>query len=98
MPCNTMTRVKLELKKANMDLLKKAVEGIYGRVYVESKDRISWSGGSYDRNTGMLTVRSESEGNGIRRAYSTEIVTAQAKRFGWTMKQTGTNQYEVVKR
>lgn len=98
MPCNTLTSVKLALEKANMTLLRKAIESIYGTIYTQTADYMSWPNGSYDRNKGMLTVRSESKGNEIRRAYSTQIVKQQAARFGWQVKSTGTNQFELNKR
>lgn len=43
----------------------------------------------------LLVNRSQAE---IRQAYSTQIVKQTAKKFGWTLKQTGPNQFQTLKR
>lgn len=100
MPCDTRYRVTLELKNASIDLLRKAVEQALkekATLYDDQKT-LAWYGGGYNRDTGILTVRNAKEGNAIKRAYSEQMVRAQAQRFGWQVKSLGNNKYEVIKR
>ena len=98
MPCDSVITVSLELKGADLDLLKKALEATGERVYGATKDQISWYGGEYDRRTGVIKVKNEASGKLIKKAYSAEIVKAQAKRFGWQLKETSAFTYEITKR
>lgn len=99
MPCYTITEVKLELKNANLALLTKAINNIMKNAYIQLRDNgLVWSGGSYDKATGMLSVRNEADGKLIKRAYSREIVKSQASRFGWSIKETSQFKYEIIKR
>jgi hypothetical protein len=103
MPCNTITTVSLELKNANTALLRKAVEAVIGErggyLISHNEKFLRWSmGGSYDRQTGKLTVQSEAQGNKIKQYYSGEVVKAQAKKFGWQVKTVGANKFEIIKR
>lgn len=98
MPCYTVTKVTLELNNANLDLLTKAVMK-HTKSTIRSIDNgIAWLEGSYDKTTGKLVVRSEELGKLIKREYSGEIVKAQAKRFGWTVKETSDFKYQIIKR
>jgi hypothetical protein len=98
MPCYTITQVKLILNNADIGLLKKALEGMGKTVYQDGLKRLSWQGGSYNKDGGLLTVRDKDKGNAIQRAYSKEVIMTKAQRFGWTVKETGQNKYEVLKR
>jgi hypothetical protein len=98
MPCDTIVTVKLELKNANLTLLQKVVEEITGRKAYVSGNIVSWGTGSYNKLTSQLTVRSQSDGQQIKRAYSGELVKAQAKRFGWQIKEISQYQYQILKR
>jgi hypothetical protein len=98
MPCYTITTVSLELKNANLEMLKAALTklGMYG-IYSTDK-AVNWSGGSYNKETGKLTVTNTTLGNRIKQAYSGEVVKSQAKRFGWQLKEVAENKYEIIKR
>lgn len=99
MPCYSIITVDLELKNANLSLLTKAINNIMKNAYVQLRDNgLVWSGGSYDKRTGMLSVRSETDGKLIKRAYSCEIVKSQASRFGWQCKEIGQFKYQIIKR
>lgn len=100
MPCNTITTVKLELKNANLNLLRKAVESVIGNgIHTQTKDRMTWAnGGSYNRETGVMTSYYAQDLKTINKAYSAEVVKDQAKRFGWQIKQTAQYQYQIIKR
>lgn len=98
MPCNTITQVRLELQNANIDLLKKALEGLGKLPVKDGEKRLYWQGGNYNKDTGKLTVLDQKFGETVKRAYSAEIVKAQAKRFGWQVKQTSEFKYQIIKR
>ena len=100
MPCYTITTAKLELKNANPTLLKKAIEKLMGKgtQFQEARGVLYFNGGTYTKATGILEVRNEAVGRQIKRNYSGEVVYAQAKRFGWQVKQTAENKYEIIKR
>lgn len=99
MPCYTITTVKLELKAANMELLRKAVEAVTKETRIQTEgQKMFWYGGSYDKQTGTLTVRKEEQGNLIKRAYTGEVIKDKAKRMGWQVKQTEEFKYQIIKR
>ncbi len=99
MPCYTINEIRLELINANLELLKKAIESQCGNVNVKTYDNgLAWNGGSYNQTTGNLTVRNSEVGNRIKKAYSAELVQAQAKRFGWQTKKIDEFKYEITKR
>jgi hypothetical protein len=99
MPCDSIITVDLELKNANLALLTKAINNIMKNAYVQVRNNgLVWNGGSYDKTTGMLSVSNEADGKLIKRAYSGEIVKAQASRFGWSIKETSQFRYEIIKR
>lgn len=43
-------------------------------------------------------VSIEKLGSEVSRAYSREVVVSTAKRFGWTLKQTGEDEFQVMRR
>lgn len=99
MPCWTITEVKLKLDNPNIDLLKKAIKAVIGiDSILEIKSSLSWQGGNYKKETGILTTRNEAQGREIKRAYSAELVKAQAKRFGWQIKEVEKYKYQITKR
>jgi nitrate reductase beta subunit len=99
MPCYSITQVQLLLEKANVDLLKKALEGLgYLGLHKDGEKRLYWNGGMYNKDSGKLTVREDNRVSEIKKAYSAEVVKAQAKRFGWQLKETGQYKYQIIKR
>jgi hypothetical protein len=97
MPCWTVTKTKLELKDANIVLLKKALERL-GYHPILTGTTLQWEGGEY--RSGRLTIRGangEQKGKEIRQAYSGEIIRSQAAKMGWQVKQTAPNKYQVVR-
>jgi hypothetical protein len=95
-PCNTLTQVTLELKNANLDWLEKALKQL-GYEPVRTRNGLAWRGGSYNQKTGELTSRNAEEVNRIKRAYSCELVKHNASRFGWKVKMTGINKFQIQK-
>jgi hypothetical protein len=90
--------VKLELKDASLDLLKKALESLGYRVYDQTEQELKWIGGRYNKADGKLTISDVTTGNAIRRGYTAELVKKQATRFGWQIKKTGENKFAIIKR
>ena len=92
MPCDTIQKVTLELKKANKVTLQQSLESQgynvsvtrTGLVFSHKNDY--YNRGSWDEKTGQLIARSEQDGNLIKQNYSATIVKNQAKKFGWQVK------------
>ena len=100
MPCYSITTVSLVLLNADLTALEKAV-----RKHIQYPNNMNsfdgglvWNGGSYDKETGRLEVNSEKEGQLIKREYSAELVRMQAKRFGWSIKETSEFKFQIIKR
>jgi hypothetical protein len=99
MPCDTITTVNLELKNANLDLLKKAIKSVTGEEAEIYNLGLVWRGGrTYNKLSGILTARTDEEAKLIKQSYSAEIVKMQAQRFGWQVKQTANFKYQIMKR
>lgn len=99
MPCNTITQVKSEMKDVDISLLRKTISNLgITDFYQPNNNFLSWRGGCYEKLTGKLTARNETEGQQIKRAYGSEIVKQQASRFGWGIKQVSEYKYEIQKR
>ena len=70
--------------------------------------RINFAGGWYDISSKSMTLqgsnmagtmdRVEAVKAEIKQAYGAELLKAQAKRYGWQIKETGKYKYQVVKR
>ena len=58
--------------------------------------------GTYDGRKSLMTMNTTRDQvvdmNELKRAYSAQVVKAAAKRFGWQVKQTGEQTYEVNRR
>jgi len=85
----------------NPELLVAALESLRLNPF-EYVNGISFDLGSYDKasgvfrlNTGSTAQRNVKE---IKRAYSAEVVKSQARKFGWTLKETAPYEYVVAKR
>ena len=100
MPCDSITTSAVELGKVNADLLTAALNAL-GFNARQQGLAVFFNGGTYHSNTGELTLsggNAEKRTAEIKRAYSAQVVTTTAKKFGWQVKQTGQFQYEVTKR
>lgn len=98
MPCFTITTIELQLRDANLELLKNAIKEVTGKDATIYNAAMLWDGGQYQKISGRLVVRDEKTGQNIKRAYSAELVKAQAKRFGWQVKKTDEYKYQIIKR
>jgi len=104
MPCNTIQEVKVKFAiTTDRNLLVAALNdaGLNASLVGE---RITFVNGSYDCRThefkfiGLGQKMAEAKVNEFKKLYSKQVVFAQAKRFGWQLKQTGQYEYEVIKR
>ena len=53
---------------------------------------------SYNTRTGQMQLSTSRSVSEIKQAYSREVVKSQARRFGWNVRQTGANKFQIVKR
>jgi hypothetical protein len=101
MPCHTTQTVTVALGKVDLDLFETALKTELKLATHRHGKRLYFGGTGreyLDTETGTVAVRDQSQVAVMKRAYSATIVKAQAKRHGWTLKETGPYQYEVVKR
>ena len=98
MPCNSITSVTLDLKNANLALLKAAIEKQGWKVQHDGTT-LTWDYGRsrYSQVTGELTTRSQENGETIKRAYTSQLVQYQASRFGWHVKALSDNKFQIQK-
>lgn len=97
MPCYTVTKNTVDAGKLNPGLLIAALEAMKLHPRQTGELIRFGNGESYDTQTGKMQVVASRNVAEIKQAYSGQIVLQTAKKFGWTVKQTG-YRYEVVKR
>lgn len=90
MPCDTIISVETDLKNADIGLLIKALAGL-GAVSLNygSNGILKWYGGAFDKSTGELELTSPLTVESVKRAYSKEVVSHTAKRYGWAVSESG---------
>jgi hypothetical protein len=103
MPCDTITTSKLDLSKASADVLSAALVSlgftlqthttskIVATMYGSTVTWIQGKGTTIKSNDRTLTDK-------IPQAYAAATLTIAAKRNNWTVKQTDTNKYQVIRR
>lgn len=89
MACYTIRMVTLELKNANVNLLRKALletgEATEGEIRMEG-DRMVWAAGNYDRRTGLLASQNGNERLAeIKKSYAARTVEAKMNMGGWKL-------------
>lgn len=105
MPCYTQQSSVVELgQQTDVKLLAKALEGLGYTVWVQ-RGTIEFSQGGSNYGSfkdGRLTVTGlysdEEDKKVFKRAYSTEVVRAASARFGWQVKESAPNTFQVVRR
>lgn len=110
MPCNTVRISTINLAKVDHDLLKAALEALGLKV---QSSPLGWAitdrygyGGTFRFESGKLTHNDRmrtSQGkalseNLVKQAYSGQVVQQTARKFGWSVRETGDNQYTMVRR
>ena len=98
MPCNTITKVSLNMSGLNVDRMKRALESM-GYVVRQDGSRLYGTWGKIDTaRDGSLKTRGGLTAGTVRQAYTGQVVKDQARRLGWGVKETGRFTYEVIKR
>jgi hypothetical protein len=106
MPCDTIQTMTVQLNLADMDLLfaallelsKRQTGFTFGTPQRDgTRIDFGWNQ-SFNKATGEIRVRDAKQVALIKQAYSAQIVKAQAKRYGWQLKETAPFQYNITKR
>lgn len=102
MPCDTIQTASVDLRalgKLDAQLMLAALNGLKLGASITSDGVIRFGRGeTINVRTGESQFSSLRDANEIRRAYSNQVVQYQAKKNGWTLKQTAPGQYEAMKR
>ena len=83
MPCNTIQTSTVDIGKLDPVLANAAL----AKLGVD---------GTY--SNGKLITRGSVDVAEFKQAYSAQVVTSQAKKFGWNLKEVAPNKFEVMKR
>jgi len=102
MPCDTVTRVELNIENADMDIMKKVLEEKGYSVTQHGENTLTFrdsdfNNGTFNRRTGTMSTRYDNMG-WFKASYTTELVKRKVSKYGWGVKQTGENKFEVLKR
>lgn len=108
MPCNTVTTQSVALAKAIPSLVEEAMKSLGWKI-IERKDasltathersKVGWIQGKGVYAWGDVSVaQNQEEIKKLTKAYSKAAVTWAAQRAGWTVKQTGPDTLEVIRR
>lgn len=103
MPCYTISLVKLKLAASNVDYLTQALTELgFSPTWNTDKTVVSWGfyGESFNRQTGEIRVRNAETVSKIQVQYQKVQLFANAKKFGWQIKQDSKqqNKYQIIKR
>lgn len=89
MPCNTIQRSKVEFLATSTDLslLAEAFRSLGYRYVNVQRSLVTFrtfeGAGSFEKNTGKLTLPESCDVDTIKRAYSEQVVQSQARKHGW---------------
>jgi hypothetical protein len=101
MPCFTETRMEVDFKVRNFDLLEDAVKSLDYTVE-RGSDHIS-----FYADHGRITIRDGSIDvderdrhliNKLKQRYSREVIKTVTKRYGWALHETSKNKFLARKR
>lgn len=113
MPCWTVQTSTLKLENADETLLRAALEKLgFTNIHLNAygarmtADRFSdgvsvklLQDGRVQATASRAAVGTlDKVGSEVSRAYSREVVYSTAKRFGWTVKATGEDEFQVMRR
>ena len=101
MPCWQVRTIEIDFARADIGLLREALESLGFRVYDSEKGLWFRSstrgyGGSFETSTGRLVFNVEVDNieSDIRTAYSAAAINRVSKQFStWKVKQTSKNEY-----
>jgi len=102
MPCFTRTTIQVTVQAMDPDLLKAALVSLGYQVHlsqgslVASKDNQAL--GFRDGQVKITARPGVVDLNVISRAYSRQVISQAAKRFGWQVKETGQDHFQLTRR
>lgn len=102
LPCDTIITVKLEIKNAQIDIMKTTLENKGYTITHQDENTLYfrgstvWDSGNFNKTTGVVTSRTNMDW--LRQAYTQEFIQQKVRRYGWQVKQTGENKFEILKR
>ncbi len=104
MPCDTVTRIELDIKNADMAIMRKILENKGYTITQESSKTLIFRGqgyynqGSFSRETGAITMNGRADMSWIKPTYTQEFVQQKVRKFGWTVKAISDTKFQVIKR
>ncbi len=107
MPCYTVQKSKVEFlaKSTDTNLLGEALRSL-GFSVTQTPEGLYFAkaglSGSYSCDSGRLQLDESWDGDELKRAYSTQIVESQARKFGWRLQwstnKAGNREATVIRR
>jgi hypothetical protein len=102
MPCYTVTTTKLDLKKANIDVMAAAISALGLTVnHIEGRGlvangigvNVTWSA----ENGTVISARDTTWAERLRAQYGKSAIAATATRFGWQTRTINATQFDVIR-
>lgn len=87
-----------------MALMRKILENKGYTITQENEKTIAFKGqgyydrGSFNRETGAITMTGLADKTWIKPAYTRELVQQKVRKFGWTVKAISETKFQVIKR
>lgn len=107
MPCYTVQKSKVEFlaKSTDTNLLADALRDL-GFSVTQTSEGLYFEkagiSGSYASDSARLQLDESWDGNELKRAYSTQVVESQARKFGWRLhwstNKAGNREATVIRR
>jgi len=106
MPCDTITTTSVALENVkDLDVLRRAAAAEFGSCEAAGVDHLRFTAYGYTvdirrgRASSVMSPGRLGEVVGrVKQAYAREVVTAQARRFGWTVvKGADANHFQIRK-
>jgi hypothetical protein len=101
MPCWEVRRMTLELEAADRDLLRAAIQALGYDVRQQGAQMVvalDEGDAVIEGSSIRVPAGSEVVVNQIKQAYSRQVLTAAAKRFGWQVNTAQTNHLTLKRR
>ena len=103
MPCNSIQRNTVEWNKVNLETLEKALKAEGFEVLRQGEAAVVFRKPGQNWLTysaGQVTYPAELEATvtAAKQAYGGYVVKQTAAKFGWTVKKTADNKFQMIKR
>src|SRR5206468_1312352 len=95
--CDTIRSTQVNLGKVSAEILAAALNAL-GLNAVRTGNHVTFSNGYYNGTLTLYGQDVEKRTQAIKQGYSAEVVKSQAKKYGWQVKTTGQNKFEIQKR